>query len=89
MATVTTTATPKTVNILSYGAVGDDKTMNTKAIQQAIDAVPEGGVVEIPKGTFLSGALFVKNNMTIHLDKGAVLKESANPEDLKLGADKR
>ena len=85
MATVTTTATPKTVNILSYGAVGDDKTMNTKAIQQAIDAVPEGGVVEIPKGTFLSGALFVKNNMTIHLDKGAVLKESANPADLKLG----
>ncbi|WP_343610745.1 glycoside hydrolase family 28 protein [Novosphingobium sp.] len=64
---------PITLDITRFGAIGDGKTLNTKAIQQAIDACPQGGVVRIPAGTFLSGALFLKSAMTLHLDKGALL----------------
>jgi len=65
-------------NVLDYGANGDGKTINTKAIQKTIDACMEGGTVYIPKGRFVSGALFLKSNMTFFIDSGAVLKGSAD-----------
>ena len=46
---------------------------NTKAIQAAIDACTEGGKVVVPSGIFMSGALYLKSNMTLELEKGAVL----------------
>ncbi|GAB2527264.1 glycosyl hydrolase family 28 protein [Rufibacter soli] len=76
-----TTAKGKTFNILDFGAKADSQTVNTKAIQAAINACTPGGTVYIPKGTFRSGALFLKSNMTLHIEKGGVLKGSQAVED--------
>jgi len=62
-------------NIKDFGAVGDDETMNTEAIQEALDSAGiEGGTVIVPEGTFLSGPLTIYGNTNFHLEKGAVLK---------------
>ena len=77
-----TTSKTRIYNILDYGAKADDTLVkNTKAIQAAIDACIEGETVYIPKGTFVSGALFLKSNMTLFIERGAVLKGSAAVED--------
>jgi hypothetical protein len=62
-------------DVVKFGAKGDDKTDNTKAIQAAIDACPTaGGIVRIPSGTFVSGMITLKNNIVLQLQQGAVLK---------------
>lgn len=71
----------KIFNILDYGARGDSLTLNTKAIQKAIDDCTAGGTVLIPEGVFLSGALFLKSNMILFIEKGGVLKGTTNIED--------
>jgi exo-poly-alpha-galacturonosidase len=76
-----TSAKGKIYNILNFGAKGDNITNNTKAIQAAIDACAAGGTVFIPKGIFLSGALYLKSNMTLHIEEGGVLKGSTVVED--------
>ena len=63
----------ESVCITDFGAVGDGKTLNTRTIQEAIDACPEGGRVVIPAGCFVTGALFLKSDMTLELEDGAVL----------------
>jgi len=68
-------------NILSFGAKGDGITKNTKAIQEAIDACTPGGTVYIPAGTFLSGALFLKSNMTLYIAEGGILKGTTDIND--------
>ncbi|HEY4789099.1 MAG TPA: glycoside hydrolase family 28 protein [Bacteroidales bacterium] len=68
-------------NIIDFGAKGDDATINTAAIQKAIDACTPGGTVYIPKGTFLSGALFLKSDMTLYIAEGGILKGSENIND--------
>lgn len=68
-------------NVLSFGAKGDGITKNTKAIQEAIDACSPGGTVYIPSGTFLSGALFLKSDMTLYIAEGGILKGSADIDD--------
>ena len=78
---LTTPAKGKIYNILDYGAKDDSSFKNTKAIQAAINACTEGGTVLIPKGTFVSGAFFLKSNMTLVIAKGAVLKGSLDLAD--------
>ncbi|MCH5212033.1 MAG: glycoside hydrolase family 28 protein [Oscillospiraceae bacterium] len=68
-------------NVCDYGAKGDGKTRNTRAIQRAIDECAENGVVVIPAGTFISGAIYLKSDMSLRLDEGAVLLGSENPDD--------
>lgn len=70
-------------NILDYGAVPDGKTMNTTAIQSAIDmAAKKGkGRVVIPEGIFLTGSIILKSGVELHLQKNAVLQGSINPDD--------
>lgn len=79
--TVRTARAGRTLNVLNFGAVGDGKTLDTKALQRAIDACPTDGIVEVPKGTYLTGPLFLKSNMTLYLDKGATLLGSQNRAD--------
>jgi polygalacturonase len=70
--------------VTDYGAVADGKTVNTKAIQMAIDkcaATKQGGVVVVPAGTFLSGAIFLKQGVNLLVEKDGVLKGTTNPDD--------
>jgi exo-poly-alpha-galacturonosidase len=69
--------------ITDYGAVGDGQTLNTKAIQFAIDLCMSdgGGTIIIPEGLFLSGAIFLKQGVNLHLEKNGILKGTVNPED--------
>ena len=73
----------KDYNIMSYGAKKSTRRLNTKAIQQAIDDCHKnrGGRVIIPKGKFLTGAIVLKSDVTLHLEEGAVLLGSKNPAD--------
>jgi polygalacturonase len=59
-----------------YGAVGDGQANDTAAIQKTIDdcGAAGGGVVSIPAGTYLSGSLFLKNYVTLQIEKDATLK---------------
>jgi polygalacturonase len=63
----------------SYGAVGDGVTTNTAAIQAAINACPSNGFVWLHNGTFLSGTIFLTNNMTLFIDQTATLLGSGSP----------
>lgn len=75
-----TTKTPEIFDITKYGAVGDGQTLDTKAIQSAIDACTSGGKVLIPAGkTFKSGSLWLKSNMIFQVD--GELLGSENPEN--------
>jgi exo-poly-alpha-galacturonosidase len=73
----------KTYLITDFGAVGDSLTMNTKSIQSAIDecSAKGGGTVIVPKGIFISGAIFLKKDVNLRVDKGGILKGSINQED--------
>jgi polygalacturonase len=70
-------------NVRTHGAVGDGQTLDSSAIQSAIDscAVQGGGTIYLPAGQYLTGSLFLRSNITFHLDAGAVLLGSENPED--------
>lgn len=70
-------------NINDYGAVGDNKTINTLAIQHAVDACYKngGGRVYVPAGVFITGTFHLKSNIDLYLENGAVLKGSANLND--------
>ncbi len=69
--------------ITDHGAVGDGQTLNTKAIQIAIDKCAEdgGGTLVVPKGVFLTGAIFLKQGVNLHIEKDGVLKGTDNPDD--------
>ena len=63
-----------------YFAVGDGQTLNTQAIQQAIDDCSKDECVYFPAGTFLTGALNLHSDMELYVDEGAVLQGSAKAE---------
>ena len=64
--------------ITDYGAVNDSTLLQTEKIQAVIDLASQkgGGVIIIPKGTFLSGSLFFKPRTHLYLEEGAMLKGS-------------
>ena len=64
--------------ITDHGAVGDGTTVNTRALQALIDrcANDGGGTVVVPKGVFLSGALYFKQGVHLLVEKDAVLKST-------------
>jgi len=68
----------KQYRITDYNLSNDSTVIQTKRIQDVIDKAHEngGGVVIIPKGTFLSGSLFFKKGTHLHLEEGGKLKGS-------------
>ena len=69
-------------SVSDFGARGDGKTVNTRAIQRVIDLCAEkGGKVIIPQGEFVTGTLFLKSNVTLRLERGAHLLGSTNLAD--------
>jgi hypothetical protein len=70
-------------NILDFNAIPDGKTLNTKAIQRAVDSVFDagGGLVYAPPGTFLIGGIELKSRVTLYLEAGCVLLGSASLSD--------
>ena len=62
-------------NIRDFGAAGDGKTLDTLALQKAIDACnnDEGGIVLVPAGVFVIGTVQLKSNVTLHIAASGVL----------------
>ena len=70
-------------DIREFGAVGDASTLDTAAIQQAIDACGArgGGLVLLQGGTFFTGSLRLRSHVSLHVSAGAVLLGSPNLAD--------
>ena len=66
---------PWGVNVKDFGAVGDGATIDTPAVNKAVDhlAARGGGVVHFPAGTYACYTIRLKSNITLHLDPGAVI----------------
>ena len=70
-------------DVRNYGAVGDGKTLNTAAIQKAIDdcASKNGGTVLLEDGTYMTGSIILRSNVNLHIEQNAVLLGSPNCGD--------
>ena len=70
-------------DITRFGAISDGKTLNTLYIQNAIDACSKsgGGIVIVPAGKFITGAIFLKQGVNLNIEKNGVLKGSVNQAD--------
>lgn len=73
-------------NIKEYGAVGDGLALNTEIINNVIEKchIAGGGYVIIPRGLWLTGPIYMKSNVNLHLEEGATLIFSRNIEDYPL-----
>ena len=65
------------------GLVGDGITLNTKALQKAVDRLSAqgGGTLVFSPGTYLTGQIFLKDHVELYLDGGATLLGSTDPRD--------
>ena len=74
------------VSVRDFGAVVDGITLDTAALQKALDTVADhgGGEVRLPAGRYVSGSLVLKSHTTLHLDAGARLLGSSNRDDYPL-----
>jgi polygalacturonase len=72
-------------SVADYGASGDGKTLDTRAIQAAIDACAAqgGGTVSLPAGAYLSGTLELRSHIVFRLEPGAVLQGSGDLKDYR------
>src|SRR5579884_2625257 len=75
-------------NVRDFGAKGDGSTLDTAAVQAAIDACnkDKGGIVLVPAGDFLVGTIELKSNVTLHLAAKGRLLGSGKGEDYKAGS---
>ena len=70
-------------DVRDFGATGDGETLDSPAIQKAIDACNEqgGGEVLVPSGSYLCGTILLKNGVTLRLEKDATLVGSKDLND--------
>lgn len=71
---------PPFFDVKRYGASGNGAALDTAAINQAVEAchAAGGGTVFFPAGTYLTGTVHLKSNVTLWLDAGAVVRGSRN-----------
>ena len=77
------------VNINNFGVVGDGHTIDSFAIQRAIDACAQagGGTVVCPAGTYLVGTIELKSHVELHLEAGCRLASCLDPQYFYLPKD--
>jgi polygalacturonase len=80
-ALATTRAQASRFDVKTFGATGDGTTVDTAAINKAIDAAKAagGGTVFFPAGTYLSGSIHLQSHVALYLDQGATIE--AGPID--------
>ena len=73
------------IDAIKVGAVGDATTLNTTAIQKAIDdcSAAGGGTISFPAGRYLTGTIQIKSNVTLRLEKDATLLGSTEAADYR------
>src|SRR5271165_5012777 len=66
-------------DVTAFGAKGDGKTQNRAAINKAIEAAASagGGTVDFPAGTWITGSLRLRSNVTLRLERGSVIEASS------------
>ena len=72
-------------NVRTYGALGDGKNLDSKAINKAIETAANagGGTVYLPAGNYLSGSIHLRSNISFYLDQGAtIIATSENPGEV-------
>ena len=72
-----------TISVRDFGATGDGVTLDTSAIQAAIEACTNmgGGTVFLPPGNYLTGTITLKDNVTLHVGPSARLLGSTSLSD--------
>jgi polygalacturonase len=77
----TTTDSPGTFDVRKFGATGDGKTLDTDAVNRAIDAAAAagGGMVVFPPGTYLCFSLHLKSHVHLHLQQGSTILAADSP----------
>src|SRR5437016_10964645 len=83
-ATITATslaAAPHQYDVRDAGATGDGKTLDTPAVNKAIETANAagGGTVYFPPGTYLCYSIHLKSNVALYLDQGATILAAENP----------
>jgi polygalacturonase len=70
-------------DVRTYGATGDGKTLDTKAINNAIEAAASGGggVVLFPAGSYLCFSIRLKSQVHLHLEQGSVIVAADSPRE--------
>jgi polygalacturonase len=73
-------ASGATFDVKSFGAKGDGKTPDRDAINKAIEAAAAagGGTVQFPAGTYVTGSIRLRSNITLQLDRGTVLEATSD-----------
>lgn len=68
-------------DVRTYGAKGDGRTLDSPAINRAVEAAAAagGGTVYLPAGTYLCGSIRLKSNIHLHLETGAIIEATAEP----------
>lgn len=86
----TSQMTSSTYDVRTFGAVGDGQTLNTKALQSAIDGCngAGGGVVLVTGGRYVTGTLYLKSNVCLRVESGAVLLGSPKIADYTTDTDR-
>ena len=85
----TPNSSPTSFDVRNFGATGDGKTLDTVAINKAIEAAAAtgGGTVEFPAGDYLSFSIHLKSHVALHLGIGATIIAAEPPADLLSGYD--
>jgi len=79
--TFTTLPRVKVYDVRDFGAAGDGRTLDTRALQAAVDACGPGEEVLVPAGVYRTGALRLHSDMRLQVEPGAVIQGTDDPAD--------